>query len=87
MDGAGLLRERLAQQRCLLWLAGSGLHAAPVLPANFEQSLSDLTQRANARCGHQLSKHVLVVDRSLLERGECLLCLIFVTLVEIGEAI
>jgi hypothetical protein len=63
------------------------LHTAPVLPANFEQSFSDLTQRANARCGHQLSKHVLVVNRSLLERGECLLCLIFVALVEIGEAL
>ena len=87
MGRAGLLSERPAQQPCLLWLDRGSLHTAPVLPANFEQSLSDLTQRANARCGHQLSKHVLVVNRSLLERGECLLCLIFVALVEISEAL
>jgi hypothetical protein len=68
-------------------LERGSLHTAPVLPANLEQSLSDLTQRANARCGHQLSKHVLVVNRSLLERGECRLRLIFVALVEISEAL
>ena len=87
MEGAGLLRGRLAQQRCLLWLDGGSLHTASVLPPHFEQGLGDLTQRANACCRHQLSKYILVVDRSLLERGEYLLCLIFVTLVEIGEAI
>ena len=87
MEGAGLLRERPAQQRYLLWLDGGSLHTASVLPPYFEQGFGDLTQRANACRRHQLSKHILVVDRSLLERGECLLCLIFMTLVEIGEAI
>ena len=43
------------------------LHAAPVLPADLEQRVGDLAERADAHRVHQHLEHVAVVDHRLLQ--------------------
>src|SRR5215207_11693692 len=60
--------SRLAPKlRCWRRLQCRGSHVAPVLPADLEERLRDLLQRADPRGVHQHREDVVVADRGLLE--------------------